>query len=65
MDEIFVDCGTYDGKSVIDFIFRVKGNYRKIYAYEPDIVNYSLCHKNLADLRDVFLINLGLSDTEG
>ncbi len=64
-DEIFVDCGTYDGKSVIDFIFRVKGNYRKIYAYEPDIVNYSLCHKNLADLRDVFLINLGLSDTEG
>ena len=64
-DEIFVDCGAYDGKSVVDFIFYVKGKYKKIYAFEPDIANYTLCYNNLADLRDVFLYNSALSDSEG
>lgn len=63
-DEIFVDCGAYDGKTVADFIFYVKGKYKKIYAFEPDVINYTLCHKNLADLRNVFLLNNALSDSE-
>lgn len=64
-NEVFVDCGAYDGKSVVDFICYTKGKYQKIYAFEPDIVNYSLCHRHLADLRNVFLSNSGLSDSEG
>lgn len=64
-DEVFVDCGAYDGKTVIDFIFYTKGKYKKIFAFEPDVINYSLCHKNLADLRDVILLNSGLSDSVG
>lgn len=64
-DEIFIDCGAYDGKTVVDFIFCVKGKYKKIYAFEPDIANYSLCRNNLADLQNVFLMNSGLSDSEG
>lgn len=64
-DEMLVDCGAYDGKSVVDFIFHVKGRYKKIYAFEPDIANYALCRRNLADLRDVLLMNCGLSDSEG
>lgn len=64
-DEVFVDCGAYDGKTVVDFIFYVKGKYQKIYAFEPDLVNYSLCRKNLADLHNVFLLNSGLADSEG
>lgn len=64
-DELFVDCGAYDGKSVVDFIFYTKGKYQKIFAYEPDIVNFSLCRRNLADLHNVFLFNCGLADSEG
>lgn len=64
-DEVFVDCGAYDGKSVVDFICYTKGQYRKIYSFEPDVVNYSLCHRHLADLRNVSLSNSGLSDLEG
>jgi FkbM family methyltransferase len=64
-DELFIDCGAYDGKSVVDFIFYTKGKYQKILAYEPDIANFSLCRKNLADLDNVFLFNCGLADSEG
>lgn len=64
-DEIFVDCGAYDGKSVVDFILYVKGKYKKIYAFEPDILNHYLCRNNIADLRNVFLLNSGLSEIEG
>lgn len=35
-DEVFVDCGSYDGDSIRDFINFTQGIYRKIIAVEPD-----------------------------
>lgn len=37
-EEIFVDVGAFDGDSIRDFVKKVKGKYKKIYAYEPDSV---------------------------
>lgn len=34
-DEVFVDAGAFDGKTVVDFCEWTNGNYTKIYAFEP------------------------------
>lgn len=39
-NEVFVDCGAYIGDSIEEFIEFVDGNYKKIYAFEPDRVNF-------------------------
>ena len=62
--ETFVDCGVLDGCSSFDFARWCCGNYRKIFAFEPDISNYNICRKNLSKLSDVVLYNLGVWDSE-
>lgn len=57
-DEIFFDCGAYDGDSAKSFIDVCGGNYTGIIAFEPDSVNYlklmeyfdGLNHKNIIAL---------------
>lgn len=34
-DEVYVDAGTFDGKTVLDFCEWSNGNYKKIYVFEP------------------------------
>jgi FkbM family methyltransferase len=34
--EVFIDCGSYDGDTIKDFLNRTRGNYSKIIAVEPD-----------------------------
>lgn len=34
-EEVYVDAGAYDGSTVMDFILWTKGNYKKIFAFEP------------------------------
>ena len=64
-NEVFIDCGVYDGKTIVDFILFSKGKYKKIYGFEPDSLNYSLSHRHISDLRGVTLLNKGVSDSEG
>jgi FkbM family methyltransferase len=35
-DEVFVDCGAYDGDTVMSFLDQVQSGFRKIVAFEPD-----------------------------
>ena len=35
-EEVFIDAGAYDGDSIDDFVVWSKGEYKKIYAFEPD-----------------------------
>lgn len=39
-EEVFVDCGAFDGDTIRDFITRVE-SYKKIYAFEPDKKNFA------------------------
>lgn len=64
-EEVYIDCGAYDGRSIVDFIFKVSGQYKKIYAFEPDIANYTMCRRNLNDIQNMSLLNNGLSNCEG
>jgi FkbM family methyltransferase len=39
-DEVFVDCGAYDGDTVRSFLEHSTGRFRKIFAFEPDPANF-------------------------
>jgi len=59
-DEIFVDGGCYDGSTSRLFAKWCGGNYRKIYAFEPDAENYERCKGLENEIRDINLMNKGL-----
>jgi FkbM family methyltransferase len=40
-DEVFVDCGAFDGDTIREFLARSAGQFRQIYAFEADPVNFS------------------------
>jgi len=47
--EIYVDCGAYNGDTVKSFIDVVNGNYKNIYAFEPDKLNFTKMKKWVND----------------
>ncbi len=49
--EVFVDGGSFDGKSSVAFMNLCGGNYRKIYVFEPDPDNQSKCEDTLKNYR--------------
>lgn len=58
-DEVFVDGGAYDGQTVEQYIKFVDGNFKKIYSFEMDKVNYDRINANQFDDRVEFF-NYGL-----
>ena len=48
-DEVLIDAGAYIGDSIYDFIKHTDGRFRKIYSFEPSIINYShlVSNKNM------------------
>ena len=64
-DEVYVDAGVHTVHTIIDFIFFTKGQYKKIYAFEPDAVSYSLLSKDIPYIKNVVLTECGLSDNDG
>ncbi len=49
-DEVFVDCGAFDGDSVLEFIKRRKGSFGQIIAIEPDPENCKALEARVASL---------------
>ena len=67
-DEIFVDCGAYDGVTIKSFLARTGGVFKKIYAFEPSSEGFSslLDFTSKAELAGkVEIFNLGLGDIDG
>lgn len=60
-DEALVDCGAYDGDTVISFVEKTRGQYSHIYAFEPDKSNFDKLVKNIKDkhLQNVEVIKKG------
>lgn len=61
-EEVFVDIGAFDGDSVEEFIECVEGKFKKIIAFEPDVLNYKIGKEKFQDER-VFFYPYGCSDT--
>jgi FkbM family methyltransferase len=50
-NETFVDCGAFDGDSIQTFLDRTDGNFRRIYALEPDSSNRARLETYLSSLK--------------
>jgi len=61
-NEVFVDCGAYDGKTIKDFVEFSGGKYNKIYSFEPIPRLYEEALRNIksADIQRVELIQKGV-----
>ena len=46
-NEVFVDCGAYDGDTTKVFLNKTNGRYNKIFAFEPDSRNAEKCRTSL------------------
>lgn len=61
-DEVFIDCGAYDGDTLFSFLEKTQGSYEGIYAFEPDAGNYQKLAQNMEarDVHDMRLIRKGV-----
>ncbi|WP_379157288.1 FkbM family methyltransferase [Paenibacillus sp. sgz5001063] len=56
-NEIFVDCGGFDGSTTISFISK-HPSYKNVYYFEPSPSQFIISKKNLGNYRDITLFNL-------
>lgn len=56
-NEIYADLGAYTGDTAEEFIQSVGGNYKRIYAFEPDKRNFRKCVRRLMKYDNVTMIN--------
>lgn len=66
-DDIFVDCGAYDGDSMLSYINACRGKYKEIIACEPDKGNFKKLKETVKDksIRDVIPLNIGVYEEKG
>ena len=57
--EVYIDCGAFNGDTVVKYAEFTSNGYQKIYAFEPDRGNMLLLRERVDDLHDVTLINKG------
>lgn len=48
--ETFVDCGAYDGDTVLRFLARNQNKFNRVFAFEPDPENFQALQENVARL---------------
>ncbi len=67
-DEVFVDCGSFDGETIRRFSERWSGHFRHIFAFEPDANNCTLLHANVIAMgvsSRVTIIESAVGDVDG
>lgn len=69
-DEVFVDCGAFDGDTVLAFLDKSQAKFKRIVAIEADPVNFQLLEENLSRLQNevrsrIQLIAAATSDENG
>lgn len=63
-DEVFVDCGAFNGDTLRSFISHCP-NYKAIVAFEPDSGNVLKLKNNLKKRKNISFIEAGCSDNNG
>lgn len=68
-NEVFVDCGAFQGETARDFVSFLGENgidkYRKIIEIEPDTDNANTIRNNLKELKNIEIIQAGVYDKSG
>jgi len=65
-NESFIDCGAYDGDTILNFLKETSGEYAKIYAFEPDESNYLKLQQVIVEnqIKHIESINKGCWDSK-
>jgi FkbM family methyltransferase len=68
--EVFVDCGAYDGDTIRDFIRHSRGHFKSVYAFEADKRNFSKLEKFIKELPEelrtrITPLDVALSERSG
>lgn len=58
-DEIYIDCGAYNGDTILKYAAFTNEKYKKIYAFEPNYSNVLRLSANIMDLPNIEVINKG------
>lgn len=58
-DEIFVDCGSFNGDTVEKYVQFVNHRYKKVYAFEPNRSNIEDLKKRIKTIENVKIIEKG------
>lgn len=64
-DEVFADLGAYNGDTAEEFITACGGNFRHIYAFEPNPKNFRKLTKNLPASEKITLFNAAAGRENG
>ena len=64
-DEVFVDCGAFDGDTVMEFLDYTSGKYSKIFAFEPDETNKKKLEAKTIGLNEINVIPKGVGNKNG
>jgi FkbM family methyltransferase len=64
-NEVFVDCGSYIGDTVADFVNEFNRSYRRIYTYDISAPTVELMKNNLKGLSNIVYNVKGVADKEG
>lgn len=64
-DDVFVDCGAYDGDSAISFNKFAKNQYKKIICFEPDSVNFRKLQQVFHNVENVEMFPYAVGDENG
>lgn len=61
-DYVYLDGGSFNGDTIIDFLTWCNGKYKKIYAFEPDMENFNDLKKRVIEysIPNIEIYNLGL-----
>jgi len=67
VNEVFVDCGAYNGDTIVKFVDAAKGRYKKIFAFEPVIENQQDLLKTIKNnnIKKVELVKKGSWSSKG
>lgn len=63
-NEVYVDCGAFEGDTIDEFLKWNGGTYKEIYAFEIDVHNYNILRKNYEDSDSIYTLNYGCWDKE-
>lgn len=63
-DEVFIDCGAYNGDTINEILKRIP-NFKQIIALEPDLNNFNKLTKKYNNNSKIRCINAGAYDKDG
>jgi len=63
--EVFIDGGAYDGDTLKQFLRKVGGKYKSIYAFEPDSDSFTKLSECAREYDNTTLFNCGLGGING